>query len=308
MSDEILKIGIVAVGGAGVSMVSKLRADLQYLARFIAIDINKESLNRATADIKILVGDGNNRPRRTDLVRFLAQPVKAQIVEAICGLDVVFVVAGMGGVAGSALSLTVADLLRERPEILLSIGVPITPFAFEGPRRQKIAAIALKSLANRVDCLIPLQNEALAEPSSGEGVLTSVLDQSLIVLRDIYTGIAITICEDGFIGIDFDDIKTVFKGRRMTMGVVAVYGADAARRALEGMLHQIDDGDLLLHQASGIWIVAEGARPFLKVRIVNEVMNGVQSVAMCDTKIAFSGFSRVASHDYCKITIYLAVE
>ena len=130
MNDDILKIGVIAVGGAGISMVSTLRTDLPHLARFIAIDINKEALNRATADIKILVGDGANRPRRTDLARFLAQPVKAQIVDAVAGLDVVFLVAGMGGVAGSALSLTLADLLHERPEVLLSIGVPITPFAF----------------------------------------------------------------------------------------------------------------------------------------------------------------------------------
>lgn len=308
MSDEILKIGIVAVGGAGISIVSKLRAELPYLARFIAIDINKEALNRSTADIKILVGDGTNRPRRTDLARFLAQPVKAQIVDAVAGLDVVFLVAGMGGVAGSALSLTVADLLRARPEILLSIGVPITPFAFEGQRRQRIAAIALNSLANRADCLIPLRNEALAEPSSGDGVLTSVLDQALIVLRDIYTGIAITLCEDGFIGVDFDDIKTVFTGRRMIMKASTGYGADAARHALEGALNQIDIGDFPLHQASGIWIVVEGTCPFLKMRDANEIVNGIQSVAMCDTKIAFSGFSRVASHDYCKVTIYLAVD
>lgn len=299
-----MKIGIVAVGGAGISMVSKLRTELPYLARFIAIDINKEALNRAAADIKILVGDGNNRPRRTDLARFLAQPIKSQILEAMAGLDVVFLVAGMGGVAGSALSLTVADLLRERPEVLLSIGVPITPFAFEGLRRQQVAAIALKSLANRVDCLIPLRNERLAEPSSGDGALTSVLEQSLVVLRDIYTGIATTICEEGFVGVDFEDIKAVFKGRRMSMSVAMDYGVDAVRDVSDVELQQINDGDFPLNQASGIWVVVEGACPFLKMRDVSEIVNRIGDFAMGDVSIGFSGFWRKDSQDYCKVTIY----
>lgn len=304
MNDDILKIGVVAVGGAGIGMVSKLRAELPHLARFVAIEINKESLNRSTADLNILIGDGTNRPRRTDLARFMAQPVKTQIVEAVAGLDVVFIVAGMGGVAGSALSLTVADLLLEMPGVLLTIGVPITPFAFEGPRRQKTASIALKSLANRIDCLIPLRNEALAESCSADGVLTSVLEQSLVVLKDIYSGIAITICEEGFIGVDFDHIKTVFKGHRMILGVATGYGADAVYDAIDGALKQISDGDIPLDKASAIWIVVEGACSVLKMRDVNEVVNRILCFTRSEVSIAFSGFWRKDSSDYCKITIY----
>lgn len=305
--DESMKLGVLAIGGAGISMISKLRADLPYLSRFIAIDINLESLNWSTADIKILVGDGNNRPRRTDTARFMALPIKSQIMEAIAGLDVVFLVAGMGGVTGSALSISVADLLREMPEVHLKIGIPVTPFAFEAAQRQRIASIALKSLASRIDYIIPLSNESVAK-AYDDGELTSVLNQILITLKDIYTGIALTICEYGPIGVDYEDIKTVFKGRRMTVGVSTGYGTNPVRDAIEGVLQQINDGHLPLRQASSIWVVVEGASKILKIRNVHEVVNGILDFTKSEVIIGISGFHRNASYDYCKVTIYSGVE
>ena len=152
MNAEILKIGVIAVGEVGVSIVSKLSAVLPHLARFIAIDINKEVLSRSTANIKILVDDRTTRPICADLERFLAQPFKAQIEEAVKGLDVVFLVAGLGDESSDDCLISVADMLRDMPEVLLTIGVPITFLTLGGPGPQPSAPIALKAQIGRASC------------------------------------------------------------------------------------------------------------------------------------------------------------
>lgn len=104
------------------------------------------------ADQKILIGDGKHRPRRADTARFMVVTAGAEIANAVSNLDLAILIVGMGGVAGSAISQTFAEVLLDQK--ILSIAFAITPFDFEGPQRQKIASSAMKALSKRVDVLI----------------------------------------------------------------------------------------------------------------------------------------------------------
>lgn len=175
--DRTPKVAVIAIGGAGGVILTRLHLSgkLPHLDRTIAIDINPFVLGQVIADRKILIGDGKHRPRRADTARFMAATVHAEIANAVADLDLVLLIVGMGGVAGSAVSLTLAEVLRDQR--ILSIAFAITPFDFEGPRRQKIASSSMKALSKRVDVLIPFSNELYAGKAGLNTSVTDVLTQ-----------------------------------------------------------------------------------------------------------------------------------
>ena len=73
---EGIRVGIVAIGGAGISILTHLTPNFPFPSRSIAIDLNQLPLDRSNADHTILVGNGQLNPKRSDRVRFLAKAAK----------------------------------------------------------------------------------------------------------------------------------------------------------------------------------------------------------------------------------------
>ena len=98
---DIPKVGIVAIGGLGSAILNDIDGRLPYVGRSIAIDTDVRSLRRVKANCKIRVGDARDLPRDHRGARLIAQSSIAEIADAVAGLVMVFLVAGMGGAAGS---------------------------------------------------------------------------------------------------------------------------------------------------------------------------------------------------------------
>ncbi len=124
------RIGVIAVGGAGGTILSELYGKLPYLSHLIAIDVDLGALQRVAATRKILIGDAAVRPRDARTVSLLANDARTQIADAVAGLDIAFIVAGMGGVAGTAISPIVAEMLRKNQA--MTIAAAFTPVNSEG--------------------------------------------------------------------------------------------------------------------------------------------------------------------------------
>jgi cell division GTPase FtsZ len=127
---EFPRIGIVAVGGAGGAICNHLAASLPHLNRSIAIDTNAFALHRIKADHKILVGNGKRILTEPSIVRSLVKQVSDEIADAASGLDLVFILAGMGGATGCGISPIVAETLRKMN--ILTLGSVITPLVPPG--------------------------------------------------------------------------------------------------------------------------------------------------------------------------------
>ena len=95
------KVGIVVIGGLGSAVLNDIEGRLPYVGRSIAIDTDVRSLRRVKADCKIWVDDARDLPRDHHDVRLIAQSSIAEIADAVAGLGMVFLVAGMVGIAGS---------------------------------------------------------------------------------------------------------------------------------------------------------------------------------------------------------------
>src|SRR5271170_5545700 len=151
-------VKIIGIGGAGVTLADAMNCEEFSGASFAAVDTDAQSLAVSTATVKIHLetkllrglGTGGDPERG----RTLAEEQFSTIKSACDGVNVIFIVAGLGGGAGSGISPVVARVAKETGALVLAFVTQ--PFACEGNRRQQQAQQSLeqlKSVADGVICL-----------------------------------------------------------------------------------------------------------------------------------------------------------
>ena len=204
---DIPKVGVVAVGGLGTATLGKLTGRLPYLGPSIAIDTDANSLHRVKADRKLLLGDGKAPCLNPHAARLAAELSIHEIADALAGLDMVLLLAGMGGAAGTGIAPIVARILREQN--ILTLAFATLPFSFETPQRQRIAQIGIRELGVHVNALLPFSNEPIARVAKADASFTSVSSQAPQVFNQLYRGILNPVCKPGWINIDFEDLRHI---------------------------------------------------------------------------------------------------
>ena len=138
-------IKVVGVGGAGGNAVNRMIAEGLQNVEFVAVNTDAKDLLRSDADVKISLGDNQNRGlgAGADPERGMkaAQDHQSDIEEALKGADMVFVTCGEGGGTGTGASPIVARAAHQQGA--LTIAVVTRPFAFEGPQRANKAELGI---------------------------------------------------------------------------------------------------------------------------------------------------------------------
>lgn len=280
------RIGIVAVGGAGISILTHLKPHFPFPSRSIAIDLNQLPLDRSNADHTILIGNGQLNPKRSDRVRFLARAAEAQIHEAAKGLHFVFLLCGLGGMAGSSITPFVADVLR-RMNILTTAAV-VMPFAFEGASRHAVARKGLMSLRNHVDAVFSLPGEVDEDNTNETLGLEEAIQQRRSAFRALYSGICYPLLANQMPGLDFEDMRIVLtQTGQASFRHVAVDKdvplAHAAREFFEKFRAE-RAGDF---RPKGLFVSFGLHRRRPHCREMSEVMNVVKECMLEDSSIFF---------------------
>ena len=149
------KISVVGVGGAGGKMVSALYDREIKGVETVAVNTDPAGLSKAECDVKILL------PHSEDLDRVVGARVSAEEQEgalrASLSSDIVFIVAGLGGAAGTGAAPVVARAARANGAV--TVGIAILPFDVEG--RTDVARQGLDALRAEADSVIVLDNNSL---------------------------------------------------------------------------------------------------------------------------------------------------
>src|SRR6184192_2953632 len=134
------KISVVGVGGAGGKMVSALYDREIKGVETVAVNTDPAGLSKAECDVKILL------PHSEDEDRVVAARVSAEDQEGALrsslSSDIVFIVAGLGGAAGTGAAPVVARAARANGAV--TVGIAILPFEVEG--RTEVARAGLEAL------------------------------------------------------------------------------------------------------------------------------------------------------------------
>jgi cell division protein FtsZ len=236
------RIKVVGCGGGGGNAVNRMISKALKV-QFIAVNTDKQALERCQADVKVQIGNkvtrglgaGGDWTRGRDAADESRTELSAVVQES----DMVFITAGMGGGTGTGSAAIVAELAKEGGA--LTIGVVTRPFGFEGRIRNDTAEEGIKALRGQVDALIVIPNDRLAQVASSKTTLEEAFRMADDVLRQGVQGISDLVTQPGVINLDFADVKAIMENAgEALMGIGHGAGdsraEDAAKQAVSSPL------------------------------------------------------------------------
>ncbi len=207
------KIAVIGVGGAGGNAIANMiAADVQGV-EFLVANTDAQALNASKAENRIQLGtqitQGLGAGSRPEVGRAAAEESIVDLEQALDGLHMVFLAAGMGGGTGTGAAPVIAKAAREKG--ILTVGVVTKPFSFEGARRMRAADAGIEELEAHVDTLIVIPNQNLFMIAEAKTTFIEAFRMADEVLQQGVRGITDLMVMPGLVNLDFADVKSVMR-------------------------------------------------------------------------------------------------
>jgi cell division protein FtsZ len=267
------KILVIGVGGAGNNCINCLSSTNITGATTVAINTDKQHLKNINADIKMLIGVELTRGMGAGGVPKVgvecAKASSAEIEKLLDDVELIFLVAGMGGGTGTGASSVIADIARRKGAIV--IGVVTMPFYFEFGRKLR-ARFGYRKLAANAHSMLVIDNNKLL------GLVPDLpLDQAFIqidnLITEIISGITETMTKPSLINLDFADIKTIMKNGKLTL---MCYGKSTSKDPIEIVQNTLNNPllDLKYNDANNALIHITGGEE-LSLELTTEITKNI---------------------------------
>ncbi len=254
-------IAVIGLGGAGCNIITWIAQKGMAGGRIIAANTDINHLTKmCKADKLILLGEklckgygcGGYPGMGAEAARENLPEIKADLQN----VNLLFLVAGLGGGTGSGALPVIARVARELG--ILTIACVTIPFKIETARREK-AREAINALKECCDSTIVIDNFKLSE-IAGDLPLRDALAVANALVGSFVWNITETITQPSLVNLDFADLRTVMeRGGICAIGIGDADGEDrimkAVSRALAVPLLDISDISaaygVLIHIAGG---------------------------------------------------------
>lgn len=236
------KIIAVGVGCGGICCINSMVSCGVQGVEFLAVDCDAQVLRSSVVQNRIQIGkqltEGLGAGSRPEVGWIAAEMSRDEMLERLSGADIVFVVAGMGGGAGSGAAPVVAECARETGA--LTVGFVARPFNFEGSRRMSQADRGILKMKKHVDALITISNDQLLWTTETKESSPLLFHSAFAdALRLGIQGITDIIAAPGLLNADVNDVKRIFAGvETVSMGIGTARGDDARTRATNRALRK----------------------------------------------------------------------
>jgi len=253
-------IRVVGVGGAGGNIVDDVAKEVDEV-EYIRANTDAQALGNSTTGVALQLGEqltrGLGAGANPDVGKGSAEENRDRICELLKGADMLFIAAGMGGGTGTGAAPVVAEIAKELN--ILTVAVVTRPFAFEGPKRMKVAQQGMAELSRHVDSLITIPNDKLLTVLGKQATLVSAFKEANSVLKGAVKGIADLITKPGLINVDFADVRTVMSEKGMAMmGSGESAGENRAEEAAQSAISSPLLEDVNLSGAKGVLVNVTG--------------------------------------------------
>jgi cell division protein FtsZ len=239
INENIAKIKVVGVGGAGGNAINDMIISGITGVDFIAANTDSQDLAKSRAGTRIQLGEkltkGLGAGANPEVGKKAVEEDKEKLAALFSDTDMLFITAGMGGGTGTGAAPEIAKIAKELG--ILTIAIVTKPFNFEGIKRKRNAELGLNALSGNVDALVIIPNEKLNELPEKKITLLNAFEEANNVLKIGIKGISDLITIPGFINCDFADVKTIMSGSGVAMlGFGQAEGEDRAKKAAEKAL------------------------------------------------------------------------
>lgn len=203
-------IKVIGVGGAGVSTVDRILADTSNMTECIIVDeynTYKPDHILSSAPSQILLPKHHVMTMSNPLL--VRKAIEDMVRFYIAGVDMIFIIAGMGGLTGTGAAPVIASIARELG--IMTVGVVTMPFSHEGTKVNVYAENGINELREYADTVITIHNDRLIHLLRNNTPLPKLLS----IMNDM-RALSIKAISDmifcpGMTGIDFYDVTTPLK-------------------------------------------------------------------------------------------------
>ncbi len=233
-------IKVIGVGGGGSNAVTNMYYEEVKDVEFVICNTDKQALYNSPVPNKIQLGSeltsglgaGNDPRTGRDAAKESVDEIREILND---GTRMVFITAGMGGGTGTGAAPVIANIARELD--ILTVAIVTLPFRFEGLKRLQQAIEGIRELQKNVDALLLIDNERIQEVY-GEAPAKEAFKKADQVLTIAARGISDIINTEGFINVDFADVKNILKDSGIAiMGTGVAEGEKRAIKAAEEAIH-----------------------------------------------------------------------
>lgn len=236
---SLVKIKVIGVGGGGGNAINDMLYSGVTGVEYVAANTDKQDLDKSLADIKLQIGEKLTRglgAGADPLVgRQAAEEDIEKIQELLKGTDMLFITAGMGGGTGTGAAPVIAKIAKELD--ILTVAVVTKPFSFEGKKRANNAASGIELLRENVDSLVIIPNDKLFDLPDKTITLQNAFKEANNILRIGIKAVVDLVMGQGFINLDFADIRTTLKNSGIAvLGFGEGEGENRAVKAAEKAL------------------------------------------------------------------------
>jgi len=303
--DELARLKVVGVGGAGGNAVNRMISAGLEGVEFIAVNTDVQVLELSKAQKRLQIGGrltkGLGSGGDPDVGRRAMEEDADLVAETLAGADMVFVTAGMGGGTGTGAGPLVARIARERGA--LTVGIVTRPFSFEGKRRQRQALEGIAALKQEVDTLIIIQNDKLLSLVPKETPLVDAFAQADEVLHHATKGISDLILTPGLINLDFADVRSIMSGMGdALMGTGVAKGEDRAVHAAELAIRSPLLDDVSIKGARGVLVNITGDEK-MTLHEVSQATSVISEEAGEDANVIFGAVVRKDTAEEIQVTV-----
>jgi len=281
------RITVIGVGGAGGNAIANMIAAEVDGVDFVVANTDAQALNASPAERRIQLGpritEGLGAGSRPDIGRAAAEETIVDVQEALEGVHMCFIAAGMGGGTGTGAAPVIAKAAKEKG--VLTVGVVTKPFTFEGNRRAKAADAGIEELQKHVDTLIVIPNQNLFLIANPNTTFKEAFQMADEVLQQGVRGITDLMVMPGLINLDFADVRSVME--EMGKAMMGTGEADGDGRALaaaeKAIANPLLDG-VSMRGAKGVIVSITGGED-MRLMEVDEAANHIRELVDPDANI-----------------------
>ena len=267
-----VRIKILGLGDAGSRTLESLSLSNLPL---VAINTDVQALRASSVSEKYMIGKSVTRGLSCggdiELGCRAAREEKDQIAQWVKKVDLVFLLAGLGGGMGSGATPVVAEVASECGALVIAFVT--LPFAMEGTVRRRKAEESLIALRRVCDAVIVLPNDILLQQLEKNATVLDAFSEAGNWIRRGVGSICSILQKTGLINLDFATLQKMFasRGGKTLFGLGSgrgetavtealndlqlcplLYTPDVARRADHLLINIIGGGRLHMDEVQGI--------------------------------------------------------
>lgn len=309
MPEGSLRIKIIGVGGAGTNAVDRIKLEDLEQVHLTAIDTDSQVLSASPVEETFLLGrtvtNGKSAGGSVSKGQLAAESDANAIREIVRGVDLVFLVAGLGGGTGSGAAPVIAELARSEGSLVVAFTA--LPFKREGASRSERADKALQSMRKHCHAVISLPNDVIFEQVDESATLMEAFATADKWIKLGVHSIWSMLFNTGLINVDFSALQSALAepGGKTIFGTGYGKGENALEAALKDLekcplLHLPDTG--LIKDTDQLILNLTGG-PDMTMATINKAMQVVHEKFGCRNSIIMGASIDGSFYNQLRITI-----